>query len=428
MAKSAIRIMAFFGRWLAELARQPALMTSLVVGPFLILLAFGTGVRVTPPNPTVAIVADSTWQSGNPLMQAMQKDFHVLTVTPSEDVARQMLLSGRVDAVLVLPSAPDQSFQEGKHAQITVLTNQIDPAQQAYTYTYVLNQVYAVNQQTTQLMVSNAQSAAKDMQTSVGAAKQYTDQVAAGSTPVPDTLTQFKDRLNQADHAITKFEDTPPKLVSSPFTVQVQNAAKLKPTYTSFYAPAVLALLLQHLAVTLGALTMTRIRLLGIMDLLRISPVRPIEMVTGHYLSYTVLSSVAGAVMVALIVYALSVPLLGSLSMLATSLGLLIVSSLGIGFVIATVSTSEQQSAQLAMLVLLASIFFSGLLIPLDQIIWPARIISYLLPATYAIRALQDLMLRGNMPSVTDLTVLSAASVALFFFTVALLRREWRPD
>ncbi len=55
------------------------------------------------------------------------------------------------------------------------------------------------------------------------------------------------------------------------------------------------------------------------------------------------------------------------------------------------------------------------------------RAISFMLPATYAIRTLQDVMLRGLLREPLDVAVLGLASIALFLLTIRLFRREYRP-
>ena len=75
---------------------------------------------------------------------------------------------------------------------------------------------------------------------------------------------------------------------------------------------------------------------------------------------------------------------------------LLSFASLGLGLLISTVVDSERQAVQLSMLVLLASVFFSGFVLPLDQFITPLRIAAYALPVTHGIQLLQDFMLRGS--------------------------------
>ncbi len=245
--------------------------------------------------------------------------------------------------------------------------------------------------------------------------------------PTPQQIEQVRTSLNDVDTAATQLRAIPADVLSAPFTLTIDNVAPSQPSALAFFSPAVLALLVQHLAITLGALSIARVRLLGLVELFQTSPVSALEVTIGQYLSYGVLVVLAGGVLLALLIFALGVPMFGSVAALVATLVLLMWCSLGIGFVISLISSSDQQAVQLAMLMLIASVFFSGFLVTLETIVWPVRAVSYLLPATYAIRTLQDVMLRGVLRTPDDLTILGVASAVLFVVTVLLLRRELRP-
>jgi ABC-2 type transport system permease protein len=83
---------------------------------------------------------------------------------------------------------------------------------------------------------------------------------------------------------------------------------KLRPS--DFFAPAVIALLLQHLAVTFAALSIVREQRDGTMELFRVSPVSAFETLLGKYLSYLFFAGVLAAILTLAVVYGLRVPLL----------------------------------------------------------------------------------------------------------------------
>jgi ABC-2 type transport system permease protein len=139
-----------------------------------------------------------------------------------------------------------------------------------------------------------------------------------------------------------------------------------------------------------------------------------------------VLSAITAAGLLAMLVLALDGPVIGSYAWVALILFLLILSSLGMGFLASQISSSVQQAVQIAMLVLLASVFFSGFAFSLDRIEWPVRAVSYALPVTYAINSLQDVMLRGFEPRLLDLSVLAGAGAALLLANILLLGRSMR--
>jgi len=122
----------------------------------------------------------------------------------------------------------------------------------------------------------------------------------------------------------------------------------------------------------------------------------------------------------------LQIPMLSAPSDVAWVVVLLSFASLGLGLLISTVVDSERGAVQLSMLVLLASVFFSGFVLPLDQFITPLRIAAYSLPVTHGIQLLQDYMLRGATNQAWELIVLAAIGMFLFLATSVTVRRNLR--
>ena len=122
----------------------------------------------------------------------------------------------------------------------------------------------------------------------------------------------------------------------------------------------------------------------------------------------------------------LGVPSLADTGALALVVGLLLLASLGLGLLIAVLSDSERQAVQLALLTLLASVFFSGFVLSIDQFTAPVRALAYLLPVTHGIQLLQDLMLRGTTNHLWEIGALIAIGVVTLFAAWLLLRRNMR--
>ena len=101
-----------------------------------------------------------------------------------------------------------------------------------------------------------------------------------------------------------EFQEIPPEVIAKPTTVEVHNLAPTAPNVVSFAAPAAFALMLQHMAVTLTALSFVRERLGGAMELFRISPVNSLELVLGKYLGLGVVSAVIAVITSVLLIVA----------------------------------------------------------------------------------------------------------------------------
>ena len=73
----------------------------------------------------------------------------------------------------------------------------------------------------------------------------------------------------------------------------------------------------------------------------------------------------------------------------------MLLASLSLGMVLSSISQTESQAVQFAMLTLLAGMFFSGFVLGLDNLTYPVKLISWTLPVTYGIRSFQTVMLLG---------------------------------
>ena len=246
----------------------------------------------------------------------------------------------------------------------------------------------------------------------------------------PGTKDERLARLDKIDKDITdldgklaEFQSIDPSIIVSPFRSETKSVANVQPSISDFFAPAVLALLLQHLAVTFAALSIVRERNVGTMELFRVSPLSAAEALFGKYISYMLFGGVIAAILSALLVFALHVPMLGNWWYFALVIAAVLFTSLGIGFAISIVSQTDSQAVQYSMIILLASVFFSGFIMSLDMLWEPVRVISWLLPTTYGTLLLRDIALRGSDPNWMLLGGLIAIGLVLMFISWRLMRR-----
>jgi ABC-2 type transport system permease protein len=199
---------------------------------------------------------------------------------------------------------------------------------------------------------------------------------------------------------------------------------KLGPS--DFYSPSVIVLLLQHLCVTVGGLSMVMERRMGTMEIFRVAPLSPIEIILGKYLSLGIFAIGVGEVLTLLTVYVLRVPMLGGWAMLSLVLSVLVFTSLGMGFIISLLSETTSQVVQYSMIVLLASVFFTGFFLGLESFHPFVQGVSWALPATYGNDLLRDIMLRGRRGDPRLLLYLALYGIGLIGAAWLLLRRSMR--
>jgi ABC-2 type transport system permease protein len=209
-----------------------------------------------------------------------------------------------------------------------------------------------------------------------------------------------------------------------PFTSEVELAAPRVNKVTDWYAPAAIVLMLQQFGVAFGALSFVRERQLGITDVLRIAPINAPETLFGKYLAYLVIGGGIATLLTALVVNVLDVPIAASVRDVAIVLGLTLFASIGLGFVISLISKTDSQAVQYTMILLLASLFFSGFFLSVGHMEGAARFIGWLLPVTYGMELLRDVMLRGTGLDRNAMLGLIAYGVVAFALALYGTRRR----
>lgn len=387
-AHTLVRIGSFTGKELREVVRRPGVLASLILGPFLIMLLFGlgyTGLRA--PFRTAIVIPEGVTLPRDPAYYAALAPgrLDVREVTGDQEAAEQRLRDGEIDLLIVAPENATTELLAGQQTMIRVAWNEVDP---------VYDQLAHL---ATSILVSSLNAEIVEQAAEQGIA------FAEGELPSPVNV--------------------PPEVIARPTTAETENIAPTAPNVLTFFAPAVFALVIQHLAVTLTALSMVRERLSGQMDRFRVAPVTSSELLIGKYVAYAVLSLVVTAAVGALLVVGLAVPLLGGPEIFVAIVLLLTFASLGVGLLISLVADSERQAVQLSMLVLLASVFFSGFVLPVSDFAGWTQYLAYLLPVTHGIATLQDTMLRGELNQPWMLGALAAIGGILYLGSLLRLRR-----
>jgi ABC-2 type transport system permease protein len=233
------------------------------------------------------------------------------------------------------------------------------------------------------------------------------------------------DEIKKLRLTIGVFNDVPAENIVSPVKETYTNLRGGTYSLVVFYAPAVLALLIQQLAITLASLGLVRERQMGSFEMFRVSPLSFSQIILGKSLAYILYVTIAGVILT-LLMSLLGVPLPASPGQYLVMLILLATASVGIGFLISATSRTDGQAIQNTMLVLLLSIFFTGFFLPIAGFSWPAWVISLLLPMTYAIRGFQDLMLSGTAPLYVVWIGLGLVALLSYVLVAVIMRRQYR--
>ena len=205
-----------------------------------------------------------------------------------------------------------------------------------------------------------------------------------------------------------------------PFTIQPQVRMLYNPQLKGVhnFVPGVMALVLMLVCVMMTAVSIVREKENGTMEILLVSPFKPLLVMISKAVPYLLLSLVNIVTILLLSVFVLHLPINGSLTLLFAESTLFIITCLSIGIFI-SVQTNSQQVAMLISLMgmMLPTILFSGFMFPIENMPAPLQWFSNIVPAKWFYIIVKSVMIKGvGIEAVWKETVILAGMTVLLMF------------
>lgn len=163
------------------------------------------------------------------------------------------------------------------------------------------------------------------------------------------------------------------------------------------FVPGVITLILILICALMTSVTITREKEFGTMEVLLVSPLRPIQIILGKVIPYFILSFVNVLVILALSWLVFGLPVKGSLILLLAECMLYILMSLTLGILISTLSKNMQQAIFISLIgLMLPTILLSGFIFPIENMPKIYDYISMILPPRYFIIIIKNIMIKGT--------------------------------
>jgi ABC-2 type transport system permease protein len=184
-----------------------------------------------------------------------------------------------------------------------------------------------------------------------------------------------------------------------------------------FMIPGILALLLLVVTTNLSSMAIVREKELGTLEQLNVTPLARSELIIGKLVPYAVLGMVDVLLVVAVAVGWFEVPLRGSFWLLIGMCLIYLLSTLGLGLFVSTISRTQQQAMMTtSFFFLLPMIFLSGFIFPIENMPDAIQPFTYLIPLRYFLIILRGIFLKG-----VGLDVLWPQAAALLLWGLAVL-------
>lgn len=193
--------------------------------------------------------------------------------------------------------------------------------------------------------------------------------------------------------------------------------------------PSLIGLILLFIGTVITSLGVVREREQGTLEQLAVTPLRPVDVIVGKIAPYFLVGVIDMIIVTVVGVYLFNVPFRGSLLMFAAFAFVYLFVVLGLGVLISTVSKSQGEAIQLAIMVLLPQVMLSGMIFPLRSMAAGVRWIGYLLPLTYFVMGMRGIFLKASSAGALapPLVLLTLMAVVIFALAILRFRRDLAP-
>jgi len=214
-----------------------------------------------------------------------------------------------------------------------------------------------------------------------------------------------------------------------PYTINTETRMLYNPQLKGAYnfVPGVMAMVLLLVCTMMTAITIVKEKETGTMEIILVSPMRPQLVVFAKAVPYLLLSVVNISSILLLSVFALEVPINGSLLLLGAESILFTLVSLSLGLLISAGAASQQTAMFISLIgMFLPTIMLSGFMFPIENMPTPLRTVSNVVPAKWYYIIVKNVMIKGvGLKGVWKETLI-LGGMALFFFSLAVKRFKIR--
>jgi ABC-2 type transport system permease protein len=341
---SATRVLAVLVKEFKQLTRDRLTYAMMLAIPVVQLTLFGYAINTEPRNLPTAVLAQEDSRHARSLVAALKNSAYFDVVAAAESPAEldRLVRRGEAQFAVTIPGDFSLRVARGDGAQLLVEADATDPS--------------ATGGALAALSALPGEALRHDLTGALGP--------RAGAAP--------------------------------PFEVVVHRRYNPQAITAYNIVPGLLGIILSLTLVMMTALSVTRETERGTMEGLLATPVEPLEVMIGKLSPYVLVGLVQTVIILVLARLLFDVPMQGGWFGLFGGIGLFIIGSLALGFLISTVARSQLQAMQMSFFYILPSILLSGFMFPFRGMPAWAQWIGEVIPVTHFLRIVRGSLLKGQ--------------------------------
>ncbi|HUX09503.1 MAG TPA: ABC transporter permease [Terriglobia bacterium] len=363
------RIQCMLVKEFIEVFRDPRMRALIFVVPILQLFIFGYAASTDVRNVATAVYDLDNTVSSRELVSRFTKSgyFNVVAYISNDARERELLDQGKVQVVLHLDHGFEDDLRGGRSAPFQLIVDGTD----SNTAGIVLGYSNTIVQRFSQEILSQR-------------------------------ILRLRGNASQPGQVVLKTRTW--------FNENLESR--------TYFVPGVIALMITLLTLLLTSLAIVREKEIGTMEQIMVTPIRPVEFILGKTVPFALISFV-DLVLVAFVgVFWFEIPVRGSFGLLFFAMAVYLMSALGIGLLISTVSQTQQQAMISTFFFFMPAVLLSGFMFPIANMPVIVQWLTYLNPMRYVMVILRGIFLKGvglNIlwPQITALAVMGVVTLSL---------------
>jgi ABC-2 type transport system permease protein len=353
-----------------QIFRDPRMKGIIFLMPVIMVLVFGYAVTTDVKHVRTAVYDLDNSVASRELLTRFERSgyFDITTHIDRESQVRELMDRGRVQAVLQMNRGFGEALRAGRSAQLQLILDGTD----SNTAGVVLNY-------------------------SAKIAGQFSAQVLV------TRLTRFTGSGRQTGR------------------VELETRAWFNENLESrtFYVPGVIAIIVMLITLMLTSMAVVREKEIGTMEQIMVTPITPLEFILGKTVPFALIGFADVILITVIGVFLFDVPIRGSLPLLFFATALYLMTTLGAGLLISTVSQTQQQAMMSTFFFYFPAVLLSGFMFPIANMPVVIQWLTYVNPLRYFLVIIRDIFLKGVGMDVIwpQMAALAALGLITLWFT-----------
>lgn len=210
--------------------------------------------------------------------------------------------------------------------------------------------------------------------------------------------------------------------------IQVNTRAWYNPDLRSrnYNVPGVIAIVIMLICLLLTSMAVVREREIGTMEQLMVTPLRPIDLMLGKTIPFAIIGFLDVFLVTLVAVFWFDIPIKGSLQIMPLATAIYLLSVLGIGLFISTISRTQQQALMATFLFYIPAVLLSGFMFPIENMPKIIQYGTYINPLRYFLVIIRGIFLKGNGIEILWPQMLSLLMLGTVVMTLSAVRFKKR--